>query len=99
MRAIHWAHVDKRRPVLVLTRSLLVGRLSTVTVAPITSAIHAIATEVPVGRRNGLRQDSVVKCDHIASIPVSALQQQCGWLFEEQELALHEAIRAAFDLT
>jgi mRNA interferase MazF len=98
MRPIHWATLDKRRPVLVLTRELMVGRLSTVTVAPITTTVHGIATEVAVGSRNGLGEECAVKCDHIASIPIASLHEQCGWLLESQELALHEAIQAAFDL-
>jgi mRNA interferase MazF len=98
MRPIHWAHLDKRRPVLVLTRELMVGRMSTVTVAPITSTVHGIATEVLVDRRNGLEQTAAVKCDQIVSIPVDRLHERCGWLLDAQELAFHEAIRAAFDL-
>jgi mRNA interferase MazF len=84
--------------VLVLTRELMVGRMSTVTVAPITSTVHGIATEVPVGPRNGLDTDSAITCDQIVSIPIDQLHEQCGWLLDAQELELHEAIRAAFDL-
>lgn len=98
MRPIQWATLDKRRPVLVLTRELMVGRMSTVTVAPITSTIHGTATEVLVGRHNGLERDSAIKCDQVLSIPVDRLHERCGWLLEAQELALHEAIQAAFDL-
>jgi len=98
MRALHWATLDKRRPVLVLTREIMVGQLSTVTVAPVTSTVHGIATEVAVGVRNGLDGDSVVKCDQIVSIPFIYLHQQCGWLLESQEMALNEAIQTAFDL-
>jgi mRNA interferase MazF len=98
MRPIHWATLDKRRPVLVLTRGLMVGRMSTVTVAPITSTVHGIATEVPVGRRNGLDQESAVKCNRIVSIAFDRLHERCGWLLDAQELLLHEAIQAAFDL-
>ena len=98
MRAIHWATLDKRRPALVLTRELMVGRMSTVTIAPITCAIHGIATEVLVGRRNGLDQDCAVKCDQIVTIALDRLHEQCGWLLDAQELNLHEAIQAAFDL-
>ncbi len=98
MRPLHIATLDKRRPVLVLTRELMVGRMSTVTVAPITSTVHGIATEVPVGSRNGLDHDGAVKCNQIVSIPIEQLHEQCGWLLEAQELKLHEAIRAAFDL-
>ena len=98
MRPLHWATLDKRRPVLVLTREVMVGRMSTVTVAPVTSTVHGIATEVPVGRRNGLPQQSAVKCDQITSIPIDKLHEPCGFLLDAQELALHEAIQAAFDL-
>ena len=98
MRAMHVATLDARRPVLVLTRELMVDRMSTVTVAPITSTVHGIATEVPVGSRNGLDADSAVKCDQIVSIPIDQLHEQCGWLLDAQELELHEAIRAALDL-
>ena len=44
MRAIHDAPLDRLRPAVVLTRSRAVGRLSTVTVAAITTTIHGIAT-------------------------------------------------------
>ncbi len=56
MRPLHWATLDKRRPVLLVTREIMVGRMSTVTVPPVTSAIHGIATEVLVGTQNGLNQ-------------------------------------------
>ena len=42
MRPLHIATLDKRRPVLVLTRELMVGRMSTVTVAPVTSTVRAL---------------------------------------------------------
>jgi mRNA interferase MazF len=98
IRPICWATLDKRRPVLVLTRDVMIGRMSTVTVAPVTRTVHGIATEVPVGRVNGLEQASAVKCDQIATIPFAQLHEQCGWLLEDQEPVLHEAIQAAFDL-
>ena len=82
----------------MLTRELMVGRMSTVTVAPITSTIHGIATEVVVGRRNGLEHDCAVKCDQIVTIPLDRLHERCGWLLEAQEITLHDAIQAAFDL-
>lgn len=98
MRPLHWATLDRRRSVLVLTREVMVGRMSTVTVAPVTSTVHDVATEVLVGPRNGLPQTSAVKCDQIMSIPITQLHQPCGFLLDAQELALHEAIQAAFDL-
>ena len=98
MRPIHTAVLDKSRPVLVLTRELVRPHLNTVTVAPITSTIRGLSTEVRVGTRNGLDRESVVACDHITTIPVGALGEQIGLLLEDQEPNLTEAIHAAFDL-
>ena len=98
MRPIHTAHLDKARPVLVLTRELVRPHLATVTVAPITGTVRGLSTEVPVGRPNGLEQASVVACDHVTTIPRDALGPHIGLLLDDQERALSAAIRNAFDL-
>ncbi len=98
MRPIHTARLDKARPVLVLTREIVRPHLSRVTIAPITSTVRGLSTEVPVGRANGLDHASVVSCDNIVTIPVSALGRQLGFLLPEQEAQLSAAIQAAFDL-
>lgn len=98
MRPIHIAALDKSRPVLILTRELVRAHLGTVTVAPITTTIRGLSTEVPVDTANGLEGPSVVSCDNITTIPANALGKQIGVLFERQEPALSGAIRAAFDL-
>ncbi len=98
MLTINVARLDKIRPVLVLTRELVRPHLSRVTVAPITSTVRGLSTEVPVGRANGLDRDSVVSCDNILTVPVTAIGRQVGLLLEAQEAALTAAIHAAFDL-
>ena len=98
MRPIHCARLDKSRPVLILTRDVVRPHLNRVTVVPITSTILGLSTEVPVGPANGLDHDSVVSCENIVTVPVSTLGRQLGFLLTEQETALTEAIRAAFDL-
>jgi mRNA interferase MazF len=98
MRPIHVAQLDKARPVLVLTRELVRPHLATVTVAPISTTIRGLSTEVPVDAANGLAGPSVVSCDNITTIPASALGAQIGVLLDRQEPALSEAIQAAFDL-
>jgi len=72
--------------------------LNTVTVAPITTTIRGLSTEVSVDMANGLQERSVVACDHITTIPVAVLGDQIGRLLDAQESDLTEAIRAAFDL-
>jgi len=98
MRPIYAARLDKTRPVLILTREVVRPHLSRVTVAPITSTIRGLSTEVPVGPANGLDHTSVVSCDNIVTVPVSALGRRLGFLLAEQETALTDAIQAAFDL-
>jgi mRNA interferase MazF len=98
MRPIYIAELDKARPVLILTRDLVRPHLSTVTVAPITTTIRGLSTEVHVDAANGLTGPSVVSCDNITTIPTTALRAQVGVLLNRQEPDLGEAIRAAFDL-
>ncbi len=98
MRSIHVAHLDKARPVLVLTREFVRPHLATVTVAPITTTVRGLSTEVPVDSANGLAAASVVSCDNITTIPAGALGERIGMLLDRQEAALSGAIRAAFDL-
>ncbi len=98
MRPIQLAKLDKTRPVLVLTREIVRPHLTRVTVAPITTTIRGLSTEVPVGRANGLDHDSVVSCDNIVTVLKSDLGGHIGYLLADQEPDLSYAVRAAFDL-
>jgi mRNA interferase MazF len=98
MRPIHLARLDKTRPVLILTRELVRPHMSAVTIAPITTTIRGLSTEVAVDTANGLAGPSVVSCDNITTIPADALGEQIGVLLDRQEQTLGDAIRAAFDL-
>ncbi|MDQ3721194.1 MAG: type II toxin-antitoxin system PemK/MazF family toxin [Actinomycetota bacterium] len=98
MRPIHVARLDKARPVLILTRELVRPHLNTVTVAPVTTTVRGLSTEVVVDEANGLEQPSVVSCDHVTTIPTSVLGPQIGLLLDSQEPDLAGAIQAAFDL-
>lgn len=99
MRGVFWAKLqDKTRPVLVLTRNSVIPRMTKVTVAPITSTIRGISTEVPVGAAEGLDHDSVVSCDNIITIDKSAIISLIGHFDMVREQELSAAISAAFDL-
>jgi len=98
MRPIHLAQLNEARPVLILTRELVRPHLTRVTVAPITSTIRGLSTEVTLGPENGLDHRSVVSCDNIVTVLTSTLGRHGGYLFPAQEEELAEAIRAAFDL-
>lgn len=92
------ARLDKSRPVLILTRELVIPHLNRVTVAPITSTIRGLSSEVPVGTINGLDHECVISCDNIVTVPKDTRGRRIGYLFPNQEVALSTAIHAAFDL-
>ena len=98
MHPIWLVRLDKTRPVLVLTRDEVRVVRQLVTVAPITSTVRGLSSEVMVGERNGLDHDSVVNLDSIATVPREALLRPIGALLEEQEHHLTRAFHAAFDL-
>jgi len=85
------------RPVLILARETARGARD-VTVAGITFTIRGVATELPVGRANGLDHDCVVNLDDVQTIPRADLRRFVGYLEAHQEPALHRALVRAFDL-
>jgi len=66
------------RPVVVLTRARVAPLLHRVVVAPITTTVRGLATEVALGEAEGVQEDSVASLDNVQLIPVDALLQQVG---------------------
>jgi mRNA interferase MazF len=59
---------DKRRPVLILTRDSILEYLGEVTVAPITSTIRDIPSEVRLYKDEGMPNDCAINCDHLQTV-------------------------------
>ena len=59
---------DKKRPVLILTRDSVLEYLGEVTIAPITSVIRDIPSEVYLSSQDGMPRDCAVNCDHIQTV-------------------------------
>ncbi len=98
MRTIATVRLDKNRPALILTRASKLHLLTWVTVAPVTTTIRGITSELPVGPRNGLDHACVVSCDNIMTVRREAVGDTIGLLFDDQEPELARAICDAFDL-
>lgn len=62
---------DKKRPVLILTRDSAITMLHSVTVAPITSTIRSIPTEVILTEADGLPTTCAVDFDNPQTVPKS----------------------------
>lgn len=69
---------DKRRPVLVLTRPVLIRVLHTVTVAAITSTLRGTPTEVEVGLEEGLKRASCVNLCNLFTVRQGELRKYVG---------------------
>ena len=86
---------DKRRPVLVLTRTEVIGLLRTVMVAPITSAIRGAPSEVIVGIEEGLKGRSAVNLDHVQTVEQRLLRQHLGSLGPDKMSSVCHALAVA----
>lgn len=69
---------NRRRPVLVLTRQEIINHLHSVTVAPITTTIRGIPSEVTIGTESGLKTTSVINLDNLATVPKAGLRSFIG---------------------
>ncbi len=98
MREICLVRLDKTRPALVLTRDAARGAMTKVTVAPVTSTIKGLSSEVRVGPDNGLDHDGVVSLDNVLTVPVGALGCTVGYFSAIQEAKLARAVVLAYDL-
>jgi mRNA interferase MazF len=90
-----FAPPDKRRPVLVLSRDKALEYLRTATIAPISTKAHGVASEVRVGIDGGLKTESVVNLDHIATVPQVELRTFLGHLDERRMRSVCAAIEIA----
>jgi mRNA interferase MazF len=64
---------DKRRPVVILTRDSALEYLGEVTIAPVTSTIRDIPSEVPLSREDGMPHDCAANLDHVQTVSKSKI--------------------------
>jgi mRNA interferase MazF len=91
-----WLHrfapPDKRRPVVVLSRDDALEVLRSVIVAPVTSTIRSLPSEVLIDAGHGLKHPSAINLDHVqtvqrddlkryvATLPIEVMSRVCGAL-------------------
>jgi len=96
---IWWAELEPpagRRPVILLSRNEAYSVRSLVIVAPVTTRIRRIPSEVLLGTDDGLPQDCVANLDTITTIPKDCLRSRLAILnakkLKEVEAAIHFAL-------
>lgn len=80
VRLYEFAAPDQRRPVVVLTRDSAIGYLATVTVAPITSTIRGVPSEVLLGEGDGMKAACVVNLHNAVTISQARLGKRVARL-------------------
>ena len=95
---IWWAEAeDKRRPVLVVTRTEAVSILTWIVVAPVTRSVRRIPTEVALGPGQGLASACAASFDNLQPIRRSLLTERVGRLGTEESDEICRALRALAD--
>jgi mRNA interferase MazF len=78
---IWWTEVDdKRRPVLIVSRSEAAGRLNRLIVAPITRTVRGIPTEIALDESSGLNVTCAATFDNLTPQPIGMLAERIGRL-------------------
>lgn len=98
---VWWADLPApagKRPVLLLSRNQAYAVRDLVTVAPVTTRIRRIPTEVSLGIGDGLPKSCVVNLDTITTIPKRVLAERVAVLHPEKMAAVENALRFALDL-
>ena len=98
---VWWAELPApagRRPVVLLSRNEAYGIRELVTVAPVTSRIRDIPTEVLLGPEDGLPKACVANLDTITTIPKRTLAARIAGLRREKVRAVEAAIEFALGM-
>jgi len=98
---IWWAELEPpagRRPVVLLSRDEAYGVRSLIIVAPVTTRIRRISSEVSLGTDDGMPQDCVANLDTITTIPKNCLQSRITTLSAKKLREIDAAVRFALGL-
>jgi len=80
VRLYQFAAPDKKRPALVLTRNSAIAYLSTVTVAPVTSTIRGVPSEVVLNEEDGMKAPCAVNLHNVVTISKEKLGRRVARL-------------------
>jgi mRNA interferase MazF len=98
---VWWATLHKpagRRPVVLLSRDEAYTVRELVTVAPVTTRVRGIPSEVPLDRADGLPKACAVNLDTITTVPKSLLSSRLTTLNVARIAAVERALRFALGL-
>ena len=89
---------DKKRPVLILTRDSVLEYLGEVTIAPVTTTVRDIPSEVFLSTVDGIPKDCAINCDHLQTVSKGKIGALITSLSRTKMLEVGRAIRFALDI-
>ena len=89
---------DKKRPALILTRDSILAYLGEVTIAPVTTIIRDISSEVFLSKDDGMPRDCVINFDHIQTVSKGKIGSLITTISSEKRKQVREAIIFALHL-
>lgn len=89
---------DKKRPVLILTRNSVLEYLGEVTIAPITTTVRDIPSEVFLSTIDGMPRDCAVNCDHLQTVSKGKIGSLITSLTRTRMIEVGRAIRFALGI-
>jgi mRNA interferase MazF len=89
---------DKKRPVLILTRDFILDYLGEVTVAPITTTVRDIPSEVFLTKQDGMKRDCAINLDHIQTVSKGKIESLITALSADKLQQVSDAIQFALNL-
>ena len=98
---IWWAELASpagKRPVLLLSRNEAYAVRELVIVAPLTTRIRGIPSEVPLGDEDGVTRACVINLDTITTIAKAGLRERLSALSAEKLKAVEEALHFSLGL-
>ena len=95
---IWWANLDKKRPVLLLSRDEAYEHRALITIAPLTTKIRGFSVEVRVGKQERLPKPCVINLDTLATVPKMSLSERISTLSGHKISKVNDALRFALAL-
>jgi len=89
---------DKKRPVLILTRDSILEYLGEVTIAPVTTIIRDISSEVFLSKADGMPRDCVINFDHIQTVSKGKIGSLITTISADKRKQIREAVVFALHL-
>lgn len=92
VRWYKFSRPDKKRPVVILSRDSALEFLGEVTVAPITSVVRDIPSEVLLTKKEGMPRECAVNLDHIQTVSKGKIGTLITTLSQEKMSQLRSSL-------